>query len=200
MYTPAERGTPSIVTRADDQDLIEALKRGASVLKAADIPFALAGGFAVYAHGGASSDHDVDFLIKPQDAERSLTAMLDAGLKVERPPEDWLVKAYHEGTLIDLIFRPVERPVTDAVLGDAEFMKVEAIGMQVLSATELMVHKLLTFGQHYCDYSRGLPLARSLREKIDWARVREETAVSPYAMAFLYLGELLDIIPGEETA
>src|SRR5690348_10089175 len=59
---PARRtGYASIVTRAEDQELIEALKRGASVLKAADIPFALAGGFAVYAHGGASSDHDVDF-------------------------------------------------------------------------------------------------------------------------------------------
>ncbi|NUR71566.1 MAG: hypothetical protein HOU81_12165 [Hamadaea sp.] len=183
------------VTRADDEALIEALKVGASVLKGAEIPFVLAGGYAVYAHGGASSDHDVDFLIKADDVDRSLEAMAAAGLKTERPPEDWLVKAYHRGTLVDLIHRPVDREVDDDTLADSTVMKVAALSMPVLSPTTLMVHKLLTFNEHYCDYSKGLPLARSLRERIDWSRVRRETKESPYATAFLRLAELLEITP-----
>lgn len=185
------------MTRADDDALLEALKRAGSALKAADVPFALAGSYAVYAHGGASSDHDVDFLIKEEDVGRALDAMLNAGLTVERPPEDWLVKAYHDGNLVDLIYRPVDRPVDDAVLADTTVMKVAALGMPVLSATTLMVHKLLTLNEHYCDFSRGLPLARSLRERIDWTRVRHETKESPYAASFLHLIELLEIIPNE---
>ncbi len=42
---------------------------------------------------------------------------------------------------------------------------------------------------------RGLPLARSLREQIDWERVRKETAHSPYAEAFLVLLDRLEVVP-----
>jgi hypothetical protein len=40
-----------------------------------------------------------------------------------------------------------------------------------------------------------LPLARSLREQIDWDRVRKETTASPYAEAFLVLLDRLDVVP-----
>ncbi|HEX6967770.1 MAG TPA: nucleotidyltransferase [Micromonosporaceae bacterium] len=175
--------------------LLETLKRVAAVLKQSDIPFALAGSFAVYAHGGHSGDHDVDFLIREQDVEAALAALVDAGFTARRPPEDWLVKVYDEDRLVDLIHRPVETPVTDETLADTVDRAVDAIHIPVLSATRLMVHKLLSFSQHYCDFARGLPLARSLREQIDWARVRRETARSPYAEAFLVLLDRLDVVP-----
>jgi hypothetical protein len=182
-----------------DEGLIVTLKRVASILKQADVPFALGGSFAVYAHGGHSSDHDVDFLLRKQDVERALEALTEAGFTAERPPEDWLVKVYDEGRLVDLIYRPVECPVTDETLADTVIRPVNAIHMPVLSATALMVHKLLSFSQHYCDFARGLPLARSLREQIDWRRVREETAQSPYAEAFLILLDRLGVVSLPES-
>jgi hypothetical protein len=178
-----------------DDDLVTTLKKVASVLKLADIPFALGGSFAVYAHGGHSSDHDVDFLIKEEDADRALDELGAAGFTAEHPPEDWLVKVYDDGRLVDLIFRPVENPVTDATFEDTVLRSVDSIQMPVLSATQLMVHKLLSFTQHYCDFARGLPVARSLREQIDWERVRRETAHSPYAETFLILLDRLDVVP-----
>lgn len=178
-----------------DEGLVNTLKRVASVLKQAEVPFALGGSFAVYAHGGHSSDHDVDFLIREQDKERALAELAKVGFEVEQPPEDWLVKVYDEGRMVDLIYRPVESPVTDATLRDTVMRPVEAINMPVLSATQLMMHKLLSYTQHYCDFATGLPVARSLREQIDWDRVREETAKSPYAEAFLVLLDRLDVVP-----
>jgi Uncharacterised nucleotidyltransferase len=178
-----------------DEGLVNTLKRVASTLKQAEIPFALGGSFAVYAHGGYSSDHDVDFLIREQDKERALEELGAVGFEAEQPPEDWLVKVYENGRMVDLIYRPVETPVTDATFEDTVIRPVEAIHMPVLSATQLMVHKLLSFTQHYCDFARGLPLARSLREQIDWPRVRRETAHSPYAEAFLILLDRLDVVP-----
>jgi hypothetical protein len=178
-----------------DEGLVNTLKRVASVLKQADIPFALGGSFAVYAHGGHSSDHDVDFLIREQDKERALEELEAVGFRAERPPEDWLVKVYDDGLMVDLIYRPVETAVTDATLADTVVRTVEAIQMPVLSATQLMIHKLLSFTQHYCDFARGLPVARSLREQIDWAQVRRETARSPYAETFLILLDRLDVVP-----
>jgi hypothetical protein len=178
-----------------DEGLAGTLKRVAAALKQCEIPFALGGSFAVYAHGGHSSDHDVDFLIREQDKDRALDELAKVGFEVEQPPEDWLVKVYDEGRLADLIFRPVESPVTDATLRETEMLSVEAITMPVISATRLMIHKLLSYTQHHCDFATGLPVARSLREQIDWGRVRSETAASPYAEAFLVLLDRLDVVP-----
>lgn len=180
-------------------ELLLTMKRAATVLKEHQIPFALAGGFAVYARGGTSSEHDVDFLIRREDAPRALELLAAAGFSTERPPEDWLVKVYDQDRLVDLIFEPVGLPVTDETLADITLMRVEALQIPVLSASALMVHKLLTFNEQYCDFARGLPMARSLREQIDWDRVRLETKPSPYAQAFLFLLELLDVLPVRET-
>jgi hypothetical protein len=178
----------------DKQPLIGTLKRVAYHLKQIGVPFALAGSFAVYARGGQPVDHDVDFLIREQDAEKVLTALVEAGLRAEVPPEGWLVKVYEGEQLVDLIFTPVQRPVTDETLADTEVLAVNAVHMPVLSATELMIHKMLTWSTHNCDFARGLPIARSLREQIEWDRVRRETDHSPFAHAFMVLLDRLDVI------
>ncbi|MER5702731.1 nucleotidyltransferase family protein [Micromonospora sp. NPDC002296] len=191
---PHDRRESQMAERGDET-LVHTLKKVAAVLKQSEIPFALGGSFAVYAHGGHSSDHDVDFLIRGQDVDRAMEALVEAGFTAERPPEDWLVKVYDDGRMVDLIHRPIETPVTEETFADTIVRPVDAIHMPVLSASQLMVHKLLSFSQHYCDFARALPLARSLREQIDWERVRKETQHSPYAEAFLVLLDRLDVVP-----
>jgi hypothetical protein len=176
-------------------DLLMAMKKVARVLADTGVPFALAGGMAVYARGGHVSDHDVDFIIRERDVDGVLAALDGAGLRTERPPEDWLVKAYDGEILVDLIHRPVERPVTDETLADTDVLPIGAIAVPVLSATELMVHRLLTFTEHDCTFVGAIALARSIREQIDWVRVRDETKRSPFAQAFLFLLESLDLVP-----
>jgi len=177
------------------EELLDAMKRGGEVLRHAGVPFALAGGMAVYARGGSYTDHDVDFLIREQDVQRALEAFADVGFRVERPPLDWLVKAYHGDVLIDLIFRPVDRPVTDEALAESDLISVDAAKVPVISATQLLVHNLLTLTTHECDMTQVLSLVRSLREQIDFDRVRAETKESPYARAFLILAEDLNLLP-----
>jgi len=181
--------------RQDDADrLILTLKRVAYVLDKAEVPFALAGGFAVYARGGTSSDHDVDFLIREADVGKALDSLVAAGFRAERPPEGWLVKSWDDDRLVDLIYRPVERPVTDETLAHTEVLPVSGIHVPVLDATELMIHKLLSFSQHHCDFAKALPVARSLREQIKWDVVAEQSRHSPYARAFFVLLTELRVI------
>ncbi len=52
------------------QNLREALKRVAVALKESGIPFALIGGYAVWARGGPEPEHDVDFMVADEDAEK----------------------------------------------------------------------------------------------------------------------------------
>jgi hypothetical protein len=176
--------------------LLETMKKAAGALRAADIPFALAGGLAVWARGGPRTEHDVDFLVRPADAERALQVLVDAGMRGERPPEGWLLKAWDDGTMIDLIYEPRGGPVDDAWFDRAEELDVYATTMPVASLGDVLVTKLLALNEQNLDYSGVLEMARSVREQIDWDYVRERTAGSPYAAAFLTLLEELDVVSG----
>src|SRR3954449_11082187 len=85
-------------------DLENALKKSAAALREADVPFLLGGSLASWARGGPESRHDLDLMIKPEDVERALAALIDAGFRADDPPEEWLVKAYDGDTPVDPIF------------------------------------------------------------------------------------------------
>jgi hypothetical protein len=177
----------------DEKGLQRTIIEVVSALRSADVPFALAGGSAVYARGGPPTTHDVDVLVCEQDADDAVKALVEAGMRAEDPPEDWLTKVYCGEWLVDIIFRPNERPVTPETLATAEDMRLDAISAPVMPATALMVDKLLVLGPHRCDLAELLPVARALREQVDWDEVREQTSSSPYAEAFLVLLDRLDI-------
>ncbi|WP_310268133.1 hypothetical protein [Haloactinomyces albus] len=164
-----------------------------SALYDGEVPFALTGGCAIYARGGPVSEHDVDVLVRPQDIDGALHALEDWGMSTVDPAENWLVKAFDGDRMIDIIYRPNEFEVTDAILSGAEELRVGPASMPVMPATHLLVDKLLVLGPHRCDMSELLPTARALREQIDWDAVRRETEHSPYAEAFLLLVERLGI-------
>lgn len=187
------------------EELLRTLTRVSSALRDGDVPFALTGGCAIYARGGPFSEHDVDVLVRPQDIDGALHALAGWGMNTVDPAEDWLVKAFDGDRMVDIIYRPNEFPVTDAVLDGAEELRVGPACMPVMPATHLLVDKLLVLGPHRCDMSELLPTARALREQIDWEAVRRKTGHSPYAEAFLLLVERLGItesgtrVDGEKT-
>ena len=173
----------------------EALKRTAVALKQADVPFALAGGYAGWALGGPEPEHDVDFLVGEADALRAEEVLSGAGLRVEHPPEDWLFKVFDGDAMVDVLFRTNGTPVEPELLARARETEVLSIVMPVLSATDLLVTKMLALSEHSCDYGKVLPSARALREQVDWEQVRTATADNPYATALLGLLQSLDVAP-----
>jgi hypothetical protein len=190
--------SPPHVAERPDEELRAALKRVATTLKAAGVPFALAGGYASWARGGPEPVHDADFVLVEEDMPRALQALTDAGLRVEHPPEDWLEKVYDGDALVDLIFRPADRPVTREQLAKADEMRVDSVLMPVQPATDILASKVLALTEHFCDMGRIFPHARALREQIDWPALRREVADSPFARAFLDLCDDLNIPPREE--
>ena len=177
-----------------DADLLETVKKAAVELKRADLRFALCGGWAVYARGGPRSEHDADFALVERDVPRAIDALTAAGFTEETgAPEDWLAKLHDRGNLVDLIFRLSGEPVTEEILGRVETVEVGSVQMPVLSATDLVVTKLLTFRDHYADFGSALPMVRALREQVDWAEVRRRTEQSPFAEAFLLLCDRLGL-------
>src|SRR3954447_17587679 len=173
----------------------EALKRVAVTLKRSGLRFALAGGYAAWVHGAPEPEHDVDFVVARDDAERAYAVLEKAGLRVEQPPEDWLFKVFTDGTMVDIAHRLNTSPVDGAVLDRAGDLEVLSVVMPVLCATDVLTSKLNALDEHYCDYAKLLPVGRALREQVDWDRVRAGTWGNDFASAALFLLERLGIIP-----
>jgi predicted nucleotidyltransferase len=179
----------------DFEQLLDAMKRAAGVLNGAGVPFVLGGGLACWARGAPKTEHDVDFLVRPEDAERARTALALAGMRTENPPEGWLLKAFDDRVLIDLIFDPQGGPVDDTIFERAEELEVYATRLEVAALEDVLVQKLLAISEQDPDYSSVLELARSLREQVDWNEVRERTEDSPFAKGYFTLLDELEIVP-----
>lgn len=179
--------------------LREALKRAASALKAHGPQFALAGGYALWVHGSPEPSHDVDLAVAEADAEAAAATLAGAGFDIERTPEDWLLKAHLNGVFVDVLHRINGRPVDRTLLSRSDEREVLAIRMPVLRPTDIVTVKLCSLAEHNCDFGALLPVVRAVREQLDWARIRQETAANPFAAAFLFLTERLDISPAVAT-
>ncbi len=185
-------GTLGAVPEFDE--MCVTMKKAAGALRDADIPFVLAGGLAAWARGGPSSDHDVDLLVKPEDAERAVGALEGIGMRIEKPPEGWLLKAFDGDVMVDVIYDPATGPVTDDLIERAEEREVLSTRMRVMALEDILVTKLLALNETYLDYGGTVEMARSVREQVDWDEVRERTKHSPYARAFFTLVEELGVV------
>jgi hypothetical protein len=188
-YTPSE----------NFPDLIESMKRAAAALRDAGVPYMLGGGLAAWARGGPPTEHDVDFFVLPEDSERALDALAEAGMRPERPPEGWLLKAWDGEILVDVIFSPAGGDVDRGYFDRADEMEVMAQRLPVASLGDVLSTKLLALNEQSSDMSSALEIARSLREQIDWGFVRSQTEGSAFARAFFTLVEELGIVERAEA-
>jgi len=173
------------------------LKKTVAALREAHVPFLLGGSLAVWARGGPETHHDLDFMIKPEDADRALAVLEDAGMRPEKPPEEWLHKAWDGDILVDLIFAPRGLEVTDEVIERGELLHVIGITIPVMAIEDVLATKLMALHEHQLDYTSLLRIGRAVREQIDWPSLRARTRGSPYALAFFVMCEELGIVPAD---
>jgi hypothetical protein len=182
-------------TTDDCFDAIEAtLKKAAAALQRRRVPFLLGGSLAVWARGGPESCNDLDLMLRSEDADSALEALTEAGMRGERPPEDWLFKAWDGPILVDLIFGPKGLTIDDVVFERSEAISVFGLELRAMALEDVLITKLRALHEHYLDYDPLLQMTRAVRERVDWDQVRRATAESPYARAFFTLAEGLELI------
>jgi hypothetical protein len=176
-------------------EIVDTMKRSIAAFREAEVPFLLAGSLAVWAQGGPEKRKDLDFVVKREDAERAIRALEDIGMRPEKPPEDWLLKAWDGDICVDVIFEPLDLPVDDEVLARGKSLNVLAMSVPVMALEDVIYSKLLAIDEHYTDYTSLIGLARAVREQVDWDAVRTRTeGKSPFARAFFVILEGLDIL------
>jgi hypothetical protein len=184
---------------ARNDELRDALKRAASALKQSGPPFALAGSYALWVHGSPEPIHDVDLVVAEDDADAAAATLGTAGFRIERTPEDWLLKAHvdsahlDDDVVVDVLHRLNGHRVDRELLARTDEFEVLAIRMPVLRPSDIVAVKLASLSEHYCDFSALLPIVRAIREQLDWAWIHSETADNDYAAAFLFLTDRLGI-------
>src|SRR5215207_2151834 len=175
--------------------IVEALRAAVPALREAEIPFMLGGSMAVWAYGGPEPTNDLDLMVREEDAERALEALAAAGMRVAHPPEEWLVKAWHDEVLIDLIYGPRGLPITDDVLARSRVRSLSARRVPVMALEDVLATKLRSLDEHQLDLAWLLQIARAVREQVDWDALRDRVGDSPYAAAFFTLVERLGVAP-----
>ena len=171
------------------------MKKTAQAFREAEVPFLLAGSLATWARGGPETTHDLDFVVKPEDADRALQVLVDAGMEPCKPPEEWLYKAFDGDVMVDIIFGPRGLEITDEVIARGDQLHVLAITIPVMALEDVLTSKLHAMTEHYCDYQGLIEMTRSLREQIDWDDVRRRTRGKPFADGFFAIAEGLGLIP-----
>jgi hypothetical protein len=177
------------------EDIEATLKKAAMALRDTEIPFLLGGSLASWARGGPESRHDLDLMVKPADAERALEALEAVGMRPQKPPEEWLYKAWDGDVMVDLIFLPKGIEVDDEVIARGDSLAVLSMEMRVMALEDVFVTKLMALSEHALRFEGVLRMARSLREQVDWEQVRRATVSSPFARAFFTLAEGLGVVP-----
>src|SRR5215212_3013179 len=130
-------------------DAFEAtLKKSVAAFREAQVPTLLGGSLAIWARGGPETRHDLDFMVKPEDAERALQALADAGMRPEKPPEGWLYKAWDGDVLVDVIFQPRGLTMSDDVFERGETREVMAISVNLMALEDVFATKLLALDEH----------------------------------------------------
>src|SRR5262249_1973688 len=151
------------------------LKKASSALRDAGIPYCVIGSLAAWVRGAGESSHDLDFGIRVRDLVPAAEALQSAGMTIEIPPEDGLIKAWdphpqgsYEPTLVDLIYAPSGMPITDELLARCDNLHVLAQAMPVVSPTDQIVMKLATLREQNLDYTSAVNIARAIREQVNW--------------------------------
>ncbi|HEX6714771.1 MAG TPA: nucleotidyltransferase [Thermoleophilaceae bacterium] len=186
---------------APKDQLLEAMMRVAAALRDAELPYLLAGSFAIWARGGPPHDTDLDFAIKADDVERAVEVLVAAGLEHRTTPEEWLEKVYDgDDVVVDLIYNPAGLEVDDDVMERGDDIEVQGMTFRVMAVDDVMTTKLYAFKEHYLDYESALEMARAVREQIDWDELRRRCRDYAYAKPFFALAEELGVIekPGGE--
>ncbi|KXF56518.1 hypothetical protein AXA44_34295 [Rhodococcus sp. SC4] len=185
---PRTEDYPTVrIVAARETQLMRTLGRAVNILSAADVPFAVGGDCAVHARGGPPAEHQVTIIASDEHLTEARTALAAGGMRSIASSRIGSRQVVGGDLRVTLLHPAGTTGTGEGLLERAERMRIGQIWAPVLSGTDLMIDKLRRLGSHRCDFVPMLPVARALREQVDWPTVAGATADLPCARAFLGL-------------
>ncbi|HEX2057115.1 MAG TPA: nucleotidyltransferase [Actinomycetota bacterium] len=177
------------ITREADDDATfrSVLGEVIAAVEEEGLPYLAIGGLANAAYGRPRPTKDIDLLVKPEDAERCLKTLEGAGFESEDPKEDWLLKAYKEDVLVDIIVR-VHNSIylDDDMVARARRHELKGATIRVVPPEDFLVMQACTHSEdtpHY--WYNALTVIAST--DIEWEYVLRRSSHGPRRVLSLLL-------------
>jgi hypothetical protein len=147
-----------------------------SLFEDAQVPYAVAGAFALQQHTGiCRATKDLDLYLTASDASRALGLLADKGFDCEIFDPVWLAKAHRDGYFIDLI----TGMSNGAIPVDASWIErsypavIVKTKCRVVAPEELIASKLFVMRRERFDGSDIAHIIYVLRGNLEWGRILE---------------------------
>lgn len=177
MAQPALSGVPSTAGAEDTfRQVFEAAIGG---VEAARIPYLLIGGVGSASLGRPRWTRDIDILVAPVDADRTLEALERAGFETEKTNEHWIYKATMDDIVVDLIFKAMGDVYLDEnMLSRAQRADFLGVSAQVAPPEDQIVIKALAHDEQSArHWNDAMSLIAAC--DLDWDYVLERSVRGP---------------------
>jgi hypothetical protein len=176
--TPEERKS---LTHGDfwiPDDEREVYRRALEALNAHDIPYVVAGAYAIYEHTGIyRKTKDLDLFFEPSAVIDAARALRNAGFVMRLEDPHWLAKGTMGEYFVDMIFG-MGNGVAQIDHGWVQHSRpsiLAATPVRVAPAEELIWHRLFISERHRHDMSDIVHLILCLGDTLDWDRLVTRT-------------------------
>ena len=149
-------------------------KRALEALNGANVPYVVAGAYAIYEHTGIyRKTKDLDLFFEPAAVVPAARALRAAGFVTRLEDPHWLAKATAGEQFVDLIFgmgngvAPIDRDWVDHSRPGI----LAATPVRIAPPEELIWHRLFISERHRHDMADILHLILCLGDTFDWERL-----------------------------
>ena len=145
-----------------------------ALLERKNIPYAVAGAFALLEHTGICRDtKDLDVFLTPENAVLALRYLREEGFECEVCDPVWLFKAHRDSFFVDLItgMSNAAIVVEDSWIAHAQPAWVQEVQTRVLAAEELIASKLFIARRERFDGADIAHVIFGTQGKVDWQRI-----------------------------
>jgi Uncharacterised nucleotidyltransferase len=188
-----------------DKVFAEVLREAVETVERAGLPFLVLGGLASALVGRPRWTHDIDFLVRPDDARDVLAALRSAGFTTEETDPVWIFKAFKHDVMVDVIFmvmggiylddemqsRSIEREIhpSPAAGGQGGGLRLRIPSPEDQIVIKAIVHREET-SRHWFD-----ALAILGRAQLDWSYlIRRGRVGARRLLALLIYAQSADIL------
>jgi len=151
-------------------------KRALEALNAADIPFVVAGAYAIYEHTGLyRKTKDLDLFFEPAAVVPAGRALREEGFVTRLEDAHWLAKATMGEYFIDLIYGMGNGValIDEGWIRNSQPGILAACPVRIAPPEELVWHRLFISERHRHDMSDIVHLILRCGESLDWERLVE---------------------------
>ncbi len=180
----------------DDDVFLRVLGEAVDAIEAQGVTYILMGGMVSRAAGRPRDTHDIDFFVRPDEADTALEGLQSAGFDTRRTEPQWLYKAVKDGVLVDVLFR-----ATGDVLLDDEMVeraKRRDFGgheIPAMSVEDLIIIKALAHQEHMARHWFDA-LALLSNQEVDWDYLvrRARRRGARRVLSLLLYGQSIDVL------